>query len=242
MGYARHIGRVGALAVTLGVGVAIANTPGIAYADPSGSSPAGDSSSTTTSSSTSMSSPTKKSSSTSKTSAGKGAASADGDDVDSSASDRNSVSRSAARSIRDRGAGNTTADDVDDTLSTDVPPAQEEDETQKSASGDLADRKASNTSKRAHTRIRSPTPWATLSRRSMRPPTVVRDLPKTQHIRAGRHPDDVLLRARPDLIRPRRPQRHSRRLRRQWHQQCHRHAPPWSGSSRTWSLQCCDRP
>ena len=27
MGYARHIGRVGALAVTLGVGAAIANTP-----------------------------------------------------------------------------------------------------------------------------------------------------------------------------------------------------------------------
>ena len=38
MGYARHIGRVGALAVTLEVGVAIATTPGIAYADPSGSS------------------------------------------------------------------------------------------------------------------------------------------------------------------------------------------------------------
>ncbi len=38
MGYARHIGRVGALAVTLGVGVAIATTPGIAYADPSVSS------------------------------------------------------------------------------------------------------------------------------------------------------------------------------------------------------------
>jgi hypothetical protein len=38
MGYARHIGRVGALAVTLGVGVAMVTTPGIAYADPSGSS------------------------------------------------------------------------------------------------------------------------------------------------------------------------------------------------------------
>ena len=36
MGYARHIGRVGALAVTLGVGVAMATTPGIAYADPIG--------------------------------------------------------------------------------------------------------------------------------------------------------------------------------------------------------------
>ena len=39
MGYARHIGRVGALAVTLGVGAAIANTPGIAYADSPGASP-----------------------------------------------------------------------------------------------------------------------------------------------------------------------------------------------------------
>ena len=33
MGYARHIGRIGALAVTLGVGVALASTPPIAYAD-----------------------------------------------------------------------------------------------------------------------------------------------------------------------------------------------------------------
>lgn len=36
MGYARHIGRVGALAVTLGVGVAMAT--GVAYADPTGDS------------------------------------------------------------------------------------------------------------------------------------------------------------------------------------------------------------
>ena len=35
MGYGRYIGRVGALAVTLGVGMAMAGTPGIAYADPS---------------------------------------------------------------------------------------------------------------------------------------------------------------------------------------------------------------
>ena len=51
MGYARHIGRVGALAVTLGVGVAIATTPGISYADTPGSSTstAGSSSSTGTS-------------------------------------------------------------------------------------------------------------------------------------------------------------------------------------------------
>jgi Type I phosphodiesterase / nucleotide pyrophosphatase len=48
MGYARHIGRVGALAVTLGVGIAIA-TPGIGYADTTGTA-SGD---TSTSSSTS---------------------------------------------------------------------------------------------------------------------------------------------------------------------------------------------
>lgn len=49
MGYARYIGRIGALAVTLGVGVAIANTPGISFADDSGST-TGDSASTNTSS------------------------------------------------------------------------------------------------------------------------------------------------------------------------------------------------
>src|SRR6185295_7467779 len=35
MGTAKYIGRVGALAVALGVGAAIANTPGVALADPS---------------------------------------------------------------------------------------------------------------------------------------------------------------------------------------------------------------
>ena len=58
MGYARHIGRVGALAVTLGVGVAIATTPGISYAGPSGSSTSSDSSSSGTSSSGTSSSGT----------------------------------------------------------------------------------------------------------------------------------------------------------------------------------------
>src|SRR6185312_4806971 len=37
MGTAKYIGRVGALAVALGVGAAIANTPGVALADPSDS-------------------------------------------------------------------------------------------------------------------------------------------------------------------------------------------------------------
>lgn len=49
MGYARYIGRIGALAITLGVGVAIANTPGIALADDTGSTK-GDSTSNNTSS------------------------------------------------------------------------------------------------------------------------------------------------------------------------------------------------
>jgi Type I phosphodiesterase / nucleotide pyrophosphatase len=44
MGCANHIGRVGALAVTLGVGWAVASAPGIAYADTSGSSDASQSS------------------------------------------------------------------------------------------------------------------------------------------------------------------------------------------------------
>ncbi|MFG1932205.1 alkaline phosphatase family protein [Mycobacterium sp. NPDC048908] len=52
MGCAKHIGRVGALAVTLGVGVAVATTPGIAYAGPADPASSGDTSETTTSSAT----------------------------------------------------------------------------------------------------------------------------------------------------------------------------------------------
>lgn len=44
MGYARHIGRVGALAITLGVGVALGSAP-VAFAEPSSPSSASDSSS-----------------------------------------------------------------------------------------------------------------------------------------------------------------------------------------------------
>ena len=149
MGYARHIGRVGALAVTLGVGAAIASTPGIAYAGPSNSSAAGESPSTAADQST------KKSPSTTTKSADKDAASADGDD-DSSPSVRKSlrsVLRSAVESIRDRAAGNTPASRDDDTPGTGVPPAQGEDEKDL-VSGNLAARKATNTntSRRAHTR------------------------------------------------------------------------------------------
>lgn len=45
MGYARHVGRVGALAVALGVGLAVASSPGVAFADPGDSSSDGSSSS-----------------------------------------------------------------------------------------------------------------------------------------------------------------------------------------------------
>jgi len=48
MGYARHIGRVGALAVTLGVGFAIATTPGIAFAQPTDTDPGTTNDTTTT--------------------------------------------------------------------------------------------------------------------------------------------------------------------------------------------------
>lgn len=50
MGYSNHIGRVGALAVTLGVGWAVASAPGVAHAEPSAPSASSESSSTTTTS------------------------------------------------------------------------------------------------------------------------------------------------------------------------------------------------
>ena len=42
MGYAKYIGRVGGLAVALGVGIAVATTPGVAWADDTGSAGSGD--------------------------------------------------------------------------------------------------------------------------------------------------------------------------------------------------------
>ncbi|MCH9666329.1 MAG: alkaline phosphatase family protein [Actinomycetia bacterium] len=52
MGYAKHIGRVGGLAITLGVGVALASAPGVANADTSSSSSTSVSASTTTATTT----------------------------------------------------------------------------------------------------------------------------------------------------------------------------------------------
>ena len=39
MGYAKHVGRVGALAVALGIGAAVATTPGVAWAEGPGETP-----------------------------------------------------------------------------------------------------------------------------------------------------------------------------------------------------------
>ena len=150
MGYAKHIGRVGALAVTLGVGVAMATTPGVALADPSGSSSTGDSSSTSASSSANTSSSTSKTSSTDKTEKG----SADSDDADSSASDPTSASDSANEST-------TTADDTEgadepatepdeDTPSADTPPAKGDNETQDPATDEPVKHKTSKPAPSAH--------------------------------------------------------------------------------------------
>ncbi len=91
MGYARHIGRVGALAVSLGIGAAIANSPGIAYAETPGTPPSGDTQAKTE--------PPSTGNSTGATTGGQGAAAADADDADSAASDRRSQRRSVLRSV-----------------------------------------------------------------------------------------------------------------------------------------------
>ncbi|ORV83348.1 alkaline phosphatase family protein [Mycolicibacterium iranicum] len=86
MSYANNIGRVGALAVTLGVGWAVASASGVAYADTGDSSSSSESSSASSSSSTASSS----------------------DDSDSSASDNSAAASDTAAD------DNETADDADD--------------------------------------------------------------------------------------------------------------------------------
>ena len=61
MGYVRYVGRVGALAVALGVGSAVATMPGVALAEPSDSSSSSSSSSSGSSSSSASSSTDKES-------------------------------------------------------------------------------------------------------------------------------------------------------------------------------------
>jgi len=79
MGYAKHIGRVGGLAVALGVGVAVATSPAVAWADGTGSTASADSSadSTTAGSATDPAAPGPTTTSTSSTSTSAGVTAAD---------------------------------------------------------------------------------------------------------------------------------------------------------------------
>jgi hypothetical protein len=91
MGHAKYIGRVGGLAVALGVGVAVATTPGVAWAGPSdsgSSNPTSDSSSSSSGSdagSPPSGSPSTAGSSDSPGSSGDADAGASGDGTDSAA-------------------------------------------------------------------------------------------------------------------------------------------------------------
>lgn len=132
MGYAKYIGRVGALAVTLGVGVAMAGAPAIAYAEP-----------TTSSSSTSDTSSTDKGPSTKKAAEDKDPTTADGSDgTDSSTSDVKSAADSDDGAAVDTDADDAAVDDGEDADETDggevgeeTPLATEDEEGTPSADG-----------------------------------------------------------------------------------------------------------
>ena len=150
MGYARHIGRVGALAVTLGVGAAIANAPGIAYADTTGTSQNGDSSQKTTSSTPDTSSTTGQ-----PTSPTDGAA-ADAGDLGSTTPDPKSQRRSVLRSVV-VGAIRDIADIADGAVAAgNAAGATSRLGKQDSTGGDTANRQTSNISTTA-TRTRTRT-------------------------------------------------------------------------------------
>lgn len=86
MGYANHIGRVGALAVTLGVGFAIANAPAVAFADSSGSSSTSSASSSESSASSESSTSSESTTSTNTSTTDEATSPAESDD-DTAASD-----------------------------------------------------------------------------------------------------------------------------------------------------------
>jgi hypothetical protein len=126
MGYAKHIGRVGALAVTLGVGVAIVTTPGIAFADTTGSSTSDGASSSTgasdgASSSTGTSSTGTSSTGVSSTGTGTGTA---GNQAPSSGpaspSDADDESGLDTDSLTDTDTDTDTDIDIDTDTATDV--------------------------------------------------------------------------------------------------------------------------
>ncbi|MGV0875163.1 alkaline phosphatase family protein [Mycolicibacterium sp. XJ879] len=117
MGYANYIGRVGALAVTLGVGVAIANAPAVAFADTGGSS-SGESSSSSESSPSSETS----SSSTESSAAEDSTPAADDDTTDPSdaTADEDATGEDATGDVEGE------AEDDADTSFTDEDAAQDE--------------------------------------------------------------------------------------------------------------------
>ena len=128
MGYARYVGRVGGLAVALGVGVAVATTPGVAWAEPTDpgsssssadSSPSSSSDSKSSSDSSSSSSDSSASSTTGESSqspatvdGGDAGSTADGSDTaaigDKSATG-GSGKKSSAATVRDKKSGSDTS-------------------------------------------------------------------------------------------------------------------------------------
>ncbi|UJL27680.1 alkaline phosphatase family protein [Mycolicibacterium vanbaalenii] len=121
MGYSNHIGRVGALAVTLGVGWAVASASGVAHAEPSAPSASSESSSTTAASN-------EESSAKVGTSADDGAAAPD-DEAEKEvveADDEEVVDEDDVAEAEDAEAQDVEAEDVEaeDTVSIDVDDAE----------------------------------------------------------------------------------------------------------------------
>ncbi|MGE4363391.1 MAG: alkaline phosphatase family protein [Mycolicibacterium sp.] len=121
MGYSNHIGRVGALAVTLGVGWAVASASGVAHAEPAAPSASSESSSTTAASN-------EESSAKVGTSADDGAAAPD-DEAEKEvveADDEEVVDEDDVAEAEDAEAQDVEAEDVEaeDTVSIDVDDAE----------------------------------------------------------------------------------------------------------------------
>jgi YVTN family beta-propeller protein len=106
MGYARYVGRVGGLAVALGVGVAVVTTPGAAWAEPTDNGSSNSSNSSSDSSSDSKSS-SDSSSSSSDSSAGSSSSSSAGSDTGSSSSSTTGESSQSPAKVDGDDAGST---------------------------------------------------------------------------------------------------------------------------------------
>lgn len=102
MSYANNIGRVGALAVTLGVGWAVASASGVAYADTGDSSSSSESSSASSSSSPSSSSDDSASSVSDTSAAADGSGADDNEAADDEADDNDAADEAAEDSAHRR--------------------------------------------------------------------------------------------------------------------------------------------